>query len=87
MRTTCPSPDQLRRLLDDQLGADQETAIEEHVEGCSRCQKSLEHLTDATIQPERPASSHRDSHDSMEVAPEFLNEAFERIPASPETRK
>ena len=74
MRTTCPSPDQLRRLLADQLGEIQETAIGEHVEGCPACQESLEHLTDATIQPERPASSHRDSRDSMEVDPEFLHD-------------
>jgi serine/threonine-protein kinase len=43
--THCPTPDQLRELLAEQLtGADAET-IELHLESCPRCQQVLEELT------------------------------------------
>jgi WD40 repeat protein len=51
MQKTCPSPDQLRRLLADQLGESQEDSIGDHVEECEHCQESLERLTDADIRP------------------------------------
>ena len=51
MLKTCPSPDQLRRLLADQLGESQEDSIGDHVEECPHCQESLERLTDAEIRP------------------------------------
>ena len=56
MQKTCPSPDQLRRLLADQLGAIQENTIGEHVEDCPLCQDSLERLTEAEIGPGRSSS-------------------------------
>ena len=51
----CPSPDQLRRLLADELGEVQEASIGVHVESCSLCQEQLEQLTDtATGSPDHP---------------------------------
>ena len=57
MLKLCPSADQLRRLLADQLGATQESSIGEHVENCALCQDSLEQLTDGDVSPARSSSS------------------------------
>jgi WD40 repeat protein len=45
---SCPSRDQLRQLLVDQLSAVERTALEAHVEGCAACQESLARLSDET---------------------------------------
>ncbi len=51
MLKTCPSPDQLHRLLTDQLGEAQETSIGDHIEKCPHCQESLERMTQASDKP------------------------------------
>jgi WD40 repeat protein/serine/threonine protein kinase len=42
----CPSPNQLRRLLSDQLDDRDFSPLIDHVQACSRCQLVLEQLTD-----------------------------------------
>ncbi len=75
MLEACPSPDQLRRLLFDELGVIQENTIGDHVERCIRCQESLERLTDDVVRPERLPSSNGLSEDpvELEVDPGFLH--------------
>jgi WD40 repeat protein/serine/threonine protein kinase len=41
----CPSLEQLRRLLADQLGLPEAESLEAHVESCPACQEALERLT------------------------------------------
>ncbi len=81
MLKACPSPDQLRRLLSDQLGEIQENTIGDHVERCIRCQESLERLTDDVVRPERLPSSIGLSEDlvELEVDPGFLH-ALKSVP-------
>ena len=57
MLKTCPTADQLRRLLADQLEEFQEHAIGNHVEECPLCQDSLEQLTITDIGPLRASVS------------------------------
>ena len=73
MLKTCPSPDQLRRLLADQLGESQEDSIGEHVEECPHCQESLERLTDADIRPGGMSPLAGVLWDQTEVDDDFLN--------------
>jgi WD40 repeat protein/serine/threonine protein kinase len=44
MTQPCPPPDQLRRLVDDELDAAEDAAVAAHVEGCGACQRRLEQL-------------------------------------------
>ena len=44
--TGCPSREQLRQLLAQQLAAAEGAALEAHVEGCAACQDSLARLSD-----------------------------------------
>jgi len=44
--TGCPSREQLRQLLAQQLDAAEGAALEAHVEGCAACQDSLARLSD-----------------------------------------
>src|SRR6516165_7854086 len=53
MLKTCPTPEQLRGLLAEQLGDPQDHSIGDHVEGCPLCQESLERLTDTAVRPGR----------------------------------
>ncbi|HEX5271018.1 MAG TPA: protein kinase, partial [Gemmataceae bacterium] len=43
--TDCPARQHLRRLLDGELSADDESDVSAHLEGCPRCQEVLEELT------------------------------------------
>ena len=43
----CPSPDELRLLLSDQLARREAEAVEAHVQACASCQETLERLTEA----------------------------------------
>jgi WD40 repeat protein len=43
----CPSTEQLRQLLAEQMGAAERDGVEAHVEGCAACQGRLEELTAA----------------------------------------
>jgi hypothetical protein len=43
--TPCPTQEQLQVLLAQHLGEAIDTAIENHIEQCDRCQQILEHLT------------------------------------------
>src|SRR3954451_24935205 len=69
MRKSCPSPDQLRRLLDDDLPEPQETSIGNHVERCDSCQASLERLTGSAV---GPGPSRGGRGDEVDVDPGFL---------------
>jgi WD40 repeat protein/serine/threonine protein kinase len=40
----CPSPEELERFLEEELGAEQQD-VSRHVDGCGRCQQALEGLT------------------------------------------
>gem|GEM_PF-2080494 len=42
---TCPSNEQLQRLLDAALGDDEHDSVQSHVDTCDKCQKTLEELT------------------------------------------
>src|SRR5436305_407187 len=44
----CPVPEQLRRLLAEQLSGPEAAALEAHVQTCAACQQALEGLTAAT---------------------------------------
>ncbi len=44
----CPHRDRLERLLDHGLADTELEEIEQHVEDCADCQRTLEELTDAT---------------------------------------
>jgi WD40 repeat protein/tRNA A-37 threonylcarbamoyl transferase component Bud32 len=73
MLKTCPTPDQLRRLLADQLGEVQENFIEDHIEECTLCQESLEQLTDAVVRFDRQPSPNEDPQEQFDVDVEFLS--------------
>jgi hypothetical protein len=42
----CPSPDQLRQILAEQLSVHDGALLAAHLEACPRCQQALEELTD-----------------------------------------
>src|SRR5215203_5081682 len=41
---TCPQPQQLQRMLDDALPAEEVVAIQTHLEACAGCQETIERL-------------------------------------------
>lgn len=45
----CPTADQLRRFLADELSASEASAVEAHLEECASCQQTLDQLTAATL--------------------------------------
>ncbi len=45
--TACPPPDRLRHLLDDELSAADQRALQTHLESCPECQQALERLAAA----------------------------------------
>jgi Leucine-rich repeat (LRR) protein len=47
----CPSLDQLRQLLADQLSGPPGEAVEAHLQACRRCQQALERITSASDSP------------------------------------
>jgi len=47
-RPACPSHEHLDRLIADELSGPEQSAVEDHVESCPRCQQILEHLTRAS---------------------------------------
>jgi tetratricopeptide (TPR) repeat protein len=53
----CPSAEQLRRLLAEQLGEAERDGVEAHVEGCAACQGTLEELTAALVGEGRPGGA------------------------------
>ena len=79
MRNICPSPDQLLRLLADELGEARESPIVDHVEDCARCQDSLERLTEAGLAaaPVRTLAPSSDREDA-----EFLESLKAEPPSS-----
>ena len=56
---TCPSLDELQKLLANDLEGARAEALETHIDVCAACQQALEQLTDATVldkvRPGRPA--------------------------------
>ena len=55
----CPSPEQLRRLLAEELDDAERDPLECHIEGCAACQGALEELSRALVrQGERSGSRH-----------------------------
>src|SRR4051812_42081903 len=42
--TQCPAPKRLRRLLEGQLSATEQEAVEAHIEGCPQCEKACEDI-------------------------------------------
>src|SRR4051794_32870814 len=52
--TPCPSADDLRRWLADQLAPPEAGHIEAHLEGCRACQQALEQLTAGPAGPVPP---------------------------------
>ncbi len=61
MLGTCPSLNELRRLLADELAEAQETSIGTHVENCLLCQEALERLTDVATGFPRCPPTHGDA--------------------------
>jgi hypothetical protein len=45
MTLECPAAAELRALLDDRLGSDEETVLLAHIDECANCQAALERLT------------------------------------------
>src|SRR5262245_27243857 len=75
---SCPTPDQLRRLLAEQLGDEERADVEAHVEGCAACEETLAELAgDATGLPPISRRSVR-----FEPAPEFLDQLRHGLHAS-----
>ena len=52
----CPSSEELRQLLADELSAARREAVEAHVETCSACQETLARLSDACEEQQTPRS-------------------------------
>ena len=44
MTTSCPTPEQLKGLVDGTLPDVEQTATQTHVDGCAACQQALESL-------------------------------------------
>src|SRR5437879_2994077 len=51
MIPSCPSAEQLQRLLANQLSVPEAAALESHVRECAACRHALERLTEATSPP------------------------------------
>jgi tRNA A-37 threonylcarbamoyl transferase component Bud32 len=76
----CPSPDQLERLLGEELADADRTAVESHVETCTACQERLERLAASTVPPATPATdSARGGAPGPEPGEDFL-ERLRRLP-------
>ncbi len=72
MLKTCPSPEQLGRLLADQLDPAQEHDVGDHVQRCLRCQESLERLTVGVARPGRPDRETDEPRNPLELDGDFL---------------
>ncbi|MFM9959749.1 MAG: protein kinase domain-containing protein [Planctomycetaceae bacterium] len=53
----CPAPDQLERLLDDELSSADNEAVSQHVGECEACQRRLDSLTSPLSSPGVPEGS------------------------------
>ncbi|MHC5539011.1 WD40 repeat domain-containing serine/threonine protein kinase, partial [Singulisphaera rosea] len=80
MIQACPTPDQLRRLLADQLGEAQDTSIGDHVERCAQCQQSLERLTASDFRPDSQLAASGVATAPVDVDQVFLHELKQELP-------
>jgi len=77
---TCPSPEQLRRLLTHELAAEDYPALEAHLEKCAPCQNALEDLTRA--EPTRRLGAPADGGELESTCLAFLDRCKEEPPAT-----
>lgn len=79
MSEQCPSLEKLRGLIDETLPADEQAALQAHVDSCEACQKSLEALVAGTESWESAVGHLRE--DSQVASDPELAEAVRRIKA------
>src|SRR5262245_9331867 len=79
----CPPPDELDRLLAEQLSGPQRDAVEAHVESCSPCQERLDRRVGSP--PALSASRAGGPHEGATLEPDagFLDRLGQLPPWSP----
>ncbi|MBS0201634.1 MAG: serine/threonine protein kinase [Planctomycetes bacterium] len=75
--TSCPTTEELQRLLDESLSGDQQALLQSHIDGCVACQKVLESLV-AGGESWDEAAMHLRAGSSGPMEP-VLSEAVRRI--------
>ncbi|HEV3115540.1 MAG TPA: protein kinase [Gemmataceae bacterium] len=78
----CPTNEQLVLLLAEQLGDAEAGLIEEHVQGCSRCQDALEKLSAAEPPPAGLRLDPAASRTGLDPSPQFVHHLTENMPAT-----
>ena len=68
----CPSRDELGRLLAEDLDGPEASAVETHVQSCSKCQACLAELAGTPLCPSSVPSPPEARPRASEPAPEFL---------------
>jgi WD40 repeat protein/serine/threonine protein kinase len=80
----CPPPDQLERLLDEQLDDTQHRHVTEHVGSCPGCQRALEELTNASeVSGVSLSLAHRDSVHDLTPFLARMQESTATLPGTP----
>src|SRR4051794_30621400 len=65
---SCPSPEDLQRLLEERLGPIRAAEIESHVESCQPCQDQLERLTARRAWDQDDRATHEASESNGPIA-------------------
>jgi tetratricopeptide (TPR) repeat protein/tRNA A-37 threonylcarbamoyl transferase component Bud32 len=82
--STCPSTEQFRQLLAEQLPGAERDAIESHVEGCASCQELLEELARTTAFKKEWTDAevpHGSRHDTISTVLRRLKQLMPDAPA------
>ncbi len=82
----CPAPEELERLLNEQLGPADLQRVSTHVTTCSACQKALESLT-ADAGPDLPSGPSWKPGDSDARPPDFLDRMKQEPPPARPRRR
>jgi tetratricopeptide (TPR) repeat protein len=77
----CPSPEQFRQLLAEQVGEAERQALEAHAESCERCQKALVSLTDVSLRTGRLEPQAPSREPSADLPPDVLRRLLALPPA------
>src|SRR5262245_43601028 len=78
---SCPSPEQLRQLLAEELTGPEFAALQKHVERCRSCQESLEKLTGPPAEktPLQAYANERKCRDPQDSTLASRQEFFDRL--------
>jgi WD40 repeat protein/tRNA A-37 threonylcarbamoyl transferase component Bud32 len=79
----CPSTEQLRQLLAEQLNDADRDGVETHVEGCAACQSTLEELTGALVPAGERREGQAEGWSRHEPDSGFLRRLVPRSPKAP----